>query len=92
MCWSLHLLSNKLLPGTTSLPISYNGILIDTHLKKAALQHPCKGWWQQVRGRAGAEGHVCLYGYFCVCLWDGQGKRSFWWDGQRGKMSERERT
>lgn len=63
MCGSLHLLSNKLLPGTTSLPISYNGILIETHLK-TPLQHQCKGQWQ-VSGRAKAEGHVCLYGCFC---------------------------
>lgn len=65
MCGSLHLLSNKLLPGTTSLPISYNGILIDTHLK-TPLQHQCKGW-RQVWGDRKVKPSVCLHGRLCLC-------------------------
>lgn len=75
MCGRLHLLSNKVLPEITSLPISHNGILIDTHLK-TPLQHQCKGRWQVQRTGKG-EGHVfvCMGVPVCVQLVVGATKR-----------------
>lgn len=78
-CRSLHLLSNKLLPGTTSLPISYNGILIDTHLK--TLQwHQCKGR-RQVR-------RACVFASMWVLAPD----KWLMEGGASREVTERERT
>lgn len=59
MCGSLHLLSNKLLPGTTSLPVSYNGILIDTHLKYGTVPSVMSGAGESKGRRATCVVHGC---------------------------------
>ena len=61
MCGSLHLLSNKVLSGTTSLPISYNGILIDARLKNTTAT-AVPGMVAVIVGVIKkADGFVCLH-------------------------------